>query len=160
MQNLYKQYHPLIFGISVVSLIIAYFVEYIMQLVACPLCIYQRFPYLLLIAVSLMALQGSKKRYYYWYIIIFAISIFLAAYHTGVERGLFELSSFCKPAIQITDNLSVMEFRQSLENQPISACDKPALTIIGLSMTEWNLFLSIVLFMMNFVMIIKNKQDA
>jgi disulfide bond formation protein DsbB len=40
----------------------AYFVEYIIQLAPCPLCIYQRFPYLIFIFVSIIAIAGKEYK--------------------------------------------------------------------------------------------------
>ena len=72
-------------------------------------------------------------------------AIVLATYHTGIERGVFELSSLCKPLISITNNISVSDFTKLLYNQKIAMCNKPALVVFNLSMTEWNLLLNIIL---------------
>lgn len=140
--------------LSIASLLCVYFVEYILHIVACPLCIYQRFPYLVLIMLSIISLSDEKD-YTNYYIITILCAIFLASYHTGIERGLFELSSFCKPLISITDNLSVTDFKKMLYAKPLASCNKAALIIFGLSMTEWNLILNLALL----VLFIKLKVD-
>jgi disulfide bond formation protein DsbB len=124
------------------SLAFAYFVEYIIHLSACPLCIYQRFPYLVFITLSIISLS-SEKNYIKYYIFTAIIAICLAGYHTGVERGIFELSSLCKPLVSISDSTSTEDFVKLLYNKPIATCEKPALVILGLSMTEWNLLLNL-----------------
>ena len=131
-------------ALSSVSLLFAFFVEYIMNLAACPLCIYQRFPYLIFIMLSLMAFSGQKNCNKY-FIITALCACLLAGYHTGIERGVFELSGFCTPLVSITDNLSAADFKKILYNQQIGMCNKPALVIFGLSMTEWNLLLNLCL---------------
>ena len=131
-------------ALSSISLLFAFFVEYIMNLAACPLCIYQRFPYLIFIMLSLMAFSGQKNCNKY-FIITALCACLLAGYHTGIERGAFKLSSFCTPLVSITDDLSVADFKKMLYNQQIGMCDKPALVIFGLSMTEWNLLLNLCL---------------
>lgn len=151
-----KKLHVIILLISIISLILAYFVEYIMALAACPLCIYQRFPYLLLIMISIIGLSSDQSLKQH-YIITFLISILLASYHTGIERGIFELSIFCKPLVKISDNLSVSDFKNILYNEKLGTCNKPALFIFGLSMAEWNLFLNIMLLFS--IALIKTKQD-
>lgn len=145
MSTKLKNPYILLLLLSSFSLLFAYFVEYVMHLSACPLCVYQRFPYLIFIMLSLISLS-STKNYSKYYIITAICAIFLAAYHTGVERGVFELSSFCKPLISITDNLSVHDFKKMLYSEQLGMCNKPALVILGLSMTEWNLLLNIALF--------------
>ncbi len=143
MSTSLKKLHIFILLIAITSLISAYFVEYVMALAACPLCIYQRFPYLLLIMISIIGLNGDRslKKYY---IITFLISILIASYHTGIERGIFELSVFCKPLVSISDSFSIMDFKNLLYNENIGMCNKPALMIFGFSMAEWNLCLNII----------------
>jgi len=84
----------------------AYFVEYIMQLKPCSLCVYQRFPYLILIVISLIAVaEKNYKKYNKYLIVTLIIAIIIAAYHMGVEKGVFELSSLCKPLISVTNDI-------------------------------------------------------
>ncbi|MBM3467237.1 MAG: disulfide bond formation protein B [Alphaproteobacteria bacterium] len=124
----------------------AYFVEYIMQLAACPLCIYQRFPYLIFIFISIIAVAGKEYEKCNIYLVITVIgAIILAGYHTGIERGVFVLSSLCKPLVSVAENISVHDFTKLLYSQKIAMCNKPALVIFNLSMTEWNLLLNIIL---------------
>lgn len=140
-----KDPYVLLLALSSVSLVFAYIVEYMMGLPACPLCIYQRFPYLILILLSIMSISGQNGLNKY-YIITAIFSIFLAGYHTGVERGIFEMSGFCTPLVRISDNISVSDFTKMLYSAgPIGQCNKPALVIFGLSMTEWNLILNLFL---------------
>lgn len=130
------------------GLVFAYIVEYIMGLPVCPLCIYQRFPYLILIVLSIISISGQSKLNKY-YIITIVLAIFLASYHTGVERGIFEMSGFCKPLVKISNNMSVSDFTKMLYSAgDIGQCNKPALVILGLSMTEWNLLFNLFLLTM------------
>lgn len=142
-----------ILGLSIFSLAIAFIVEYVMHLPVCPLCVYQRFPFLVLICISICALQDNSKSWFNWYIVCFIVAIFLAGYHTGVENGIFEMSSFCKPAISIPDNFDIADFRKMLDSISAAQCDKPALKIFTLSMTEWNLLLNI--FLLTIALIVK-----
>lgn len=148
-----KQFYLFILGLCTFSLAFAFVVEYIMHLSACPLCIYQRFPFLMLICVSICGIQDQNKSWLNWYLIFFVISIMLAGYHTGVERGIFEMSSFCKPAISWQNTINTEEFLKMLDSIPAVQCDKPALVVFGLSMTEWNLLLN--LFLLTLTMIVK-----
>jgi disulfide bond formation protein DsbB len=147
MSTKLKNPYILLLLFSTISLFFAYFVEYIMHLAACPLCIYQRFPYLIFIMLSLISLS-STKNYSKYYIITATFAVLLAGYHTGIERGIFEQSSFCKPLISITDKISVNDFKKMLYNEQIGLCNKPALMIFGFSMAEWNCLLNIALLTM------------
>lgn len=138
--------HLLLLFLLCGCLFFAYFVEYVMNLIACPLCVYQRFPYLILIALSIISLS-SEKNYSNYYLITILGAIILAAYHTGVERGMFASSALCSPLVSIGDKLSATDFKKMLYSNHVGTCTRPALVILGLSMTEWNLFLNIFLFM-------------
>lgn len=140
-----KDPYILLLLFSSFGLVFAYIVEYIMELPVCPLCIYQRFPYLILIVLSIISISGQSKLNKY-YIITIVLAIFLASYHTGVERGIFEMSGFCKPLVKISNNMSVSDFTKMLYSAGgIGQCNKPALVIFGLSMTEWNLLFNLFL---------------
>jgi disulfide bond formation protein DsbB len=149
-----KNHHIIVLYISIISLAFAYFVEYVMSLTVCPLCVYQRFPYLIFILLSIIGISGNYKLIKY-YIINTVFAAILAGYHSGVERGIFEVSSFCKPAVTLSDDMSMDNFTQMLYSEPLGMCNKPALLIFELSMAEWNLILNIVLL----VIFIKRTKD-
>ena len=142
MSTKLKNPYILLLLFSSATLLFVYFVEYAMQIAVCPLCIYQRYTYLVFIMLSIISLS-SKKNYITYYIITAICAIFLAAYHTGIERGIFELSSFCMAAVSIADNIPDSSFTKMLYADPIALCNKPALVIFRLSMTEWNLLANI-----------------
>ncbi len=141
-----KNPYILLILLSGFCLMSAYFVEYVMQLKPCSLCVYQRFPYLILIVISLIAVaEKNYKKYNKYLIVTLIIAIIIAGYHMGVEKGVFELSSLCKPLISVTNDISISDFTKILYNQDIVMCNKPALVIFNLSMTEWNLLLNLTL---------------
>ena len=146
--------HIIMIAISVVSLLTAYLAEYIFSFAPCPLCVYQRFPYLIFIMLGIVSLS-SQYSYRTYYITVALIAIIIAFYHSGIERGLFELSSFCKPLVSVSDNISVADFKKMLYHKEIALCNKPALVIFGLSMTEWNLLLNI--FLLTILSMFKNQ---
>lgn len=143
-------YYIFILFISICSIVCAYFVEYILSLAACPLCIYQRFPYLILFMLSLIGLSSDYKLRHF-YQITFFFAILLAGYHTGVENGWFEVSSLCKSAISFESASGVDSFKNMLYNSPLGVCNKPAILIMGFSMAEINLVLNIILLFSSFV---------
>ncbi len=149
-----KNQHVIIIIISVISLLTAYLAEYIFLLTPCPLCVYQRFPYLIFIMLGIISLS-SQYSYRKYYITVTIIAIIIAFYHTGIERGIFELSSFCKPLVSVGDSISVADFKKMLYHKEIALCNKPALVIFGLSMTEWNLLLNI--FLLTMLCMFKNQ---
>ncbi len=140
-----------------ISLGLTYLAEYIFYITPCPLCIYQRFPYLVLFAISIFAIckfddfnkdSKDEKRVFCYYLVLYIISIIISSYHSGVERGIFEISSICNSTSDIKNNLlgngiSIEVFHKLLENQVVISCDKPTIVVLSLSMTEWNLVFNI-----------------
>lgn len=128
------------FLISFFFLSFAFFAQYFMNLPPCPLCIFQRIPYSLIILFTAVTLAAPKLRpYFFWPILLsLLLSVFLSGYHTLVEKGLAEPSSFCSVETPIPTHLSIEEIKEFLYKKPIENCSKPTLVIFGLSMAEWN----------------------
>lgn len=137
-------YHILILFITIFSMGFAYFVEYILSLMACPLCIYQRFPYLILFMISLIGLSGDYKLQHF-YQVTFILAILLSFYHTGVENGWFEMSALCKPLISFEAAKSVDAFKNMIYSGQMGLCNKPVILIMGFSMAEINLVFNTIL---------------
>ena len=158
----FKRYYQSILILSLISLIFAYFVEYVMNIAPCPLCLYQRWPYFLLIILSILGLLFSGKRRIILklFILIFFIASFLAGYHSGVERGVFKPSSLCEPTVKFSDDLSTNDIKNMLYNKPIGTCTKAALKIGGFSMTEWNLALNIFMLCLSVYLGLKKDSHA
>lgn len=153
-------FYNVIILLSVVALALAYVGEYIAGLEPCPLCIYQRFPYLVLIFISIIAANQSNddnKLYGYSLFITIIMAIILTFYHSGIERGFFEVSGVCKPLVKIGNDISADDFKKILSNQKIASCNRPSLIILHLSLTEWNLVLNVILFA--FCIRIKHKKS-
>lgn len=129
--------------LSVACLYAAYVMEYFFQMLPCPLCVYQRFPFLIWIVAAIIGYAGSftpKKTY----IVTSIFAAVLASYHAGVEMGIFEMSSFCKPLVLINDNITISDFRQMLYNSTqMPLCNKPAFLFLGLSLASWNLIFNL-----------------
>ncbi len=131
---------------SVCALLFAYLIEYMGHFMPCTLCVYQRFPYLLLIFIPIIALSNDDYGMYNKYIVLtISCSILLSGYHSGIELGFFDLSKVCKPLISIKNNMSVDDFQRFFYSQDISLCNKAALIIFGFSMTQWNFLVNILL---------------
>lgn len=156
----YRNLHIGLIAISVIALATAYFVEYILHIPPCPLCIYERFPYLYLIKLSLVGILVKKtSKYTLMFIsITLLVSCLLASYHSGIERGIFGASSFCASLLHIPQHLSLAEIKAMIYSQPIVTCDKAAFKIFALSMAEWNLILNFFLFGLVAYIQIKKQQ--
>ena len=78
--------------------------------------------------------------------LVFSFSIIISIYHLGIELGFFEESTVCA-----TKNLNLLtkeEVLKSLNELSIS-CKDVAFKIFGLSLTTYNIFISLFMFLLS-----------
>lgn len=156
--NNYKLFFLYMLLLSIASLGFAYFVEFVIGVDPCILCLYQRIPYFILAIVSIGGLALSHyKCMVKLIILIFLSSTILAGYHTGVERGVINPTDRCTHTNNMTVGASFDEMLEKLYSTPLADCSKPAFKMFGVSMTEWNLILSLCLFIMSIIIYCKRK---
>ena len=135
-------YLKIIFLISIVSLILAFFIEYVLGHLPCNLCLIERVPYGL--AVILLILNYFFKKNEKFTILlltlIFSFSFLISFYHLGIEQGFFKESVVC--TIKDTSNIiSKEELLKNLQLRTVS-CKDVTFRIFGLSLTTFNMILS------------------
>ena len=139
-------YLKIVFLISLISLISAYFIEYFLGYQPCNLCLIERIPYWLGIILIILNYTFSKNEYFIilLLILIFSFSLIISLYHFGIEQDFFEESAVCgfKNAIDIT---SKEELLKQLQVKNIS-CKDVTFRIFGFSLTAFNMIISIILF--------------
>ena len=142
-----------IFTCSIAALSIALIYQYILGYAPCYLCVYERVPYIFLIIGTsyCLFLKHSKLWILVIYLSIIA-AVTISIYHTGIERGIFDPTEHCKTKINY--DVEIEDLRSAVFNAGIADCSKPAVKILKLSMTEWNVLANIFFL---FVMIIRNK---
>ena len=132
----------LIFSISIIALISAIFIEYILGYQPCNLCLLERIPYLLAIIIILINYKLNKfqKNFMLLLIIIFSIATILSVYHLGIEQGFIEESMVCD--LKNSSNLFTKdEILKQLQEKNIS-CQDVTFKIFGLSLTSYNVIIS------------------
>ena len=145
LNQIQKNIIKAIFIISLVALITAYFVEYILGYQPCNLCLMERLPYaaaLLIILIS-YKLKHLEKQFILLLIIIFFAASILSLYHLGIEQGLIKESLVCdlQNSLKI---LSKEEILQQLQEKKVN-CKDVTFKIFGLSLTTFNIIISILL---------------
>ena len=134
-----------IFLVSIIALVSAFFIEYILGHQPCNLCILERIPYLL--AIILVLLNYKFIQFEKFFILLLAI-IFLAGtilslYHLGIEQGFIEESLVCD--LKSGSNLlSKEEILKQLQEKSIS-CKDVTFKIFGLSLTSYNILISLLI---------------
>ncbi len=134
-----------IFLISFIALVSAYFIEYILGHQPCNLCIYERIPYFLAILIILINYKYNKLEKYIILslAIIFLIATILSLYHLGIEQGFIQESLLCdlEKGANILDKDEILK---QLQQKNIS-CKDVTFKIFGLSLTSYNIIISILL---------------
>ena len=140
-----KNYIRIIFLVSFVALISAYFIEYVLGHQPCNLCLMERIPY----AVALVIVTFNYKfNHLEKYFILLLFIVFLAAtllslYHLGIEQGFIEESLVCD--LQNSSKiLSKEEILKQLQEKRVS-CKDVTFKIFGLSLTTLNIIISILI---------------
>ena len=138
-------YLKLIFIIILISIISAYFIEYILGYQPCNLCLIERIPYglsLVLIIINYV-LKNIEKFILLLLIIIFIFSFSISVYHFGIEQGFFKESVVCGIK-NATDIISKEELLRQLSEKTIS-CKDVTFRIFGLSLTSINIMINLII---------------
>ena len=138
-------YLKIIFFISSISIISAFFIEYILGHQPCNLCILERIPYGLSIILIIFNyfLRKNEQFIILLLILIFCFSFIISFYHFGIEQGVFEESVVCvlKDASNI---ISKEELLKQLQEKAVS-CKDVTFRIFGFSLTTINIIISLFL---------------
>ena len=135
----------LILFVSFVALMSAFFIEYILGHQPCNLCILERIPYVVAIVIILLNYKFSQfeKIFLVLLVIVFLTATILSIYHFGIEQGFIEESLVCdlKNGSEVT---SKEEILKQLQEQKVS-CKDVTFKIFGLSLTTYNIVISILI---------------
>lgn len=120
----------------------AYAFQYLGGLFPCPLCWWQR--YALFVAIPPAILAQFKQRGKTLFLALASLAILagglIAGFHSGVELHWWEgLQSCADPYAQVTD---IEELKKLLEGPAPARCDEIPWSLFGLSMANYNFFIS------------------
>ena len=151
-----KKFYTIIFIISLLSLLIALYIEFFLGYQPCKLCIYQRIPYLIAIFFTFLGISYSKNLVWlYALLLAFFSSFLLSGYHFGIEQEIFKEFSGCTGnSINIIDKNELLK----LLNSEVNSCKNVNFKIFGFSLAAINLLLSLVIFI-SILKVIKNEKN-
>ena len=135
----------LVFLVSIIALVSAFFIEYILGHQPCDLCILERFPYLIAIIIILFNYKFSQFEKFFILLltIIFSIGAILSLYHLGIEQGFVQESLVCD--LKSGSNLlSKDEILKQLQQKNVN-CKDVTFKIFGLSLTSYNILMSLLI---------------
>jgi disulfide bond formation protein DsbB len=126
---------------SALLLLGAFAFQYVGGLAPCHLCILQRWPHGVAVAIGLLILVWPRRL-----LALLAGAVVLGgagvgAYHVGVERGWWQGPSTCTaPA---PGEMAPGELLDQILATPLVLCDEVAWSLLGISMAGWNVVLSL-----------------
>ena len=135
----------IIFLVSILALVSAFFIEYILGHQPCNLCIFERIPYLLAIIIILFNFRFNQfeKFFILLLVIVFLFGTILSLYHLGIEQGFIQESLVCD--LKGGSNLlSKEEILKQLQEKNVS-CKDVTFKIFGLSLTSYNVLISLII---------------
>jgi disulfide bond formation protein DsbB len=127
---------PLVLAVAAAAALAAALgLQFLGDLPPCPFCVYQRYPYLVVIAAGALGVWLGRPRLALAVAAAaLAVNVGLAAYHVGIEQGWLALPEGCAPAWRAT---TVEELRRQLQAAP-ARCDQVSFSLAGLSLAAWN----------------------
>ena len=131
--------------ISIISLISAYFIQFILGHQPCNLCLIERIPYALSIILIIFNYTFFKNEQFIilLLVLIFSFSFIISFYHFGIEQGYFDESAVCTLK-SASDNITKEEILEQLQLNTVS-CKDVTFRIFGFSLTTFNMVLSLIL---------------
>ena len=139
-----EQYLKIILLFSFISLISAYFIEYVLGYQPCNLCLIERIPYGLsiILIITILVLKKNQKFLVLLLILTFIFSLAISFYHYGIEQGFFQESSVCGVR-DFNENITKEDLLRQL-NEKIVSCKDVTFRILGLSLTSINIVISLI----------------
>jgi disulfide bond formation protein DsbB len=124
---------------SAAILLAALALQYLGGLPPCRLCVWQRWPYVALIALGLIGWFWRPRAALCVAALVLLGSAGLAAYHVGIEQGWWALPEGCVAGGRAE---TVEDLKRVLAEAP-PACDQVRFAFLDLTLAGWNLVASL-----------------
>ena len=133
--------------------------QYVGGLMPCSMCLWQRWPHIIIVLLAMIALFVRMPHLVLTAIAITAAtSVILAGYHAGVEWQLWSGPSGCTASL--TNSVDLTSLTDSLLATSVVRCDEVAWSFMGLSMAGWNSLFSLDIFLIALISLLQEKKAA
>ena len=134
-----------ILAFSILSLSIAYFIQYALGHKPCNLCVIERIPYIAaIILISLIFIISKYEKIISSIILVFFIfGAVVSFYHFGIEQSFFSESLICE--LSNNNPLNKEDLLNQLKKAEIVSCKDVTFRFLGLSLATINTIISIIL---------------
>ena len=146
--------------LSIFSLLFVFILQYEYGILPCKICIWQRWPHIFNVFIALIIISSSSIPNYIMVLglINMFLAFILALYHYGLEQNLWDNVFLCSGEIKFND-LSTEEILKNLNNTPIKTCEIEAWNFLNLSLTGWNMILTIFISLIWLLLIYYQKRS-
>ena len=140
-----EHYLKIILLFSFVALISAYFIEYVLGHQPCNLCLIERIPYGIstILIITILVFKKNQEFLVLLLVLTFIFSLAISFYHYGIEQGFFQESSVCGVK-GFNESITKEDLLRQL-NEKIVSCKDVTFRIFGLSLTSFNIVISIII---------------
>ena len=130
---------------SILSLSVAYFIQYVLGHKPCNLCLIERIPYIAsIILISLIFIINKFEKIMSTIVLLFFIfGAIVSFYHFGIEQGFFSESLVCD--LGDNTNFSKEQLLKQLESSSIVSCKDVTFRVLGFSLATINTIISVIL---------------
>ena len=145
-----RNWHYLLFLLSLCSISTAFIAEFLYSLQPCELCLKQRHPYYFFIVILFCSFFVPKPLKFYFFLLIqFAViyGIYYSVWHVGVENGMIPGPSGCSSGLSLSNTVS--QLKEQILNKQVISCDEVIWTIFGISAASINTIVLLFIFVIN-----------
>ncbi len=125
----------------------AWFIELVLGVKPCPLCLQQRIPYYLGLPLSIaalfLALRGAVRPASLLLALVapvFVVGAGIGVYHAGIEWKLWAGPAGCSGGAAA--DAGMQDFLKQLSTATVIRCDEVAFRLLGQSLAVWNVIVS------------------
>lgn len=123
--------------------IAALFMQFILDIRPCSLCLWQRIPYFIVMFGAVLVPLRFVRFTLYMQACAFLGNVALSAYHSGVERKWWAGPSGC--TVGNFQDLSIDDLYHQIMQTKIIRCDDISWSLFNLSLTNYNFIISVIL---------------
>lgn len=134
-----------ILSFSICSLLIAYYIEYVLGHKPCNLCLIERVPYFIsfILTAFILVLNRLGKIISIIILLSFIFGAIVSFYHFGIEQGFFNESLVCN--LGNGEALDKEQLLKQLEQSTVTSCKDVTFRFLGFSLATINMIISIIL---------------
>lgn len=131
--------------LSTALLATVYYFEYVLKILPCELCFWQRKPHFAIIPLGLLAFALKNHKLRAGLLVLIALAALgnmgISIFHVGVEHKWWPGLAGCSAPTAVATTLE--EARNLIFNSTVVPCDQPGWVFLGISMAGWNGLISL-----------------